>query len=130
MYGIGIYHIVISKSVCVLDVKYVEITKVTTLWNTPGLSCQKLYFLTYAPSEDSDQPAHSRSLIWILTWRISDSQGCKAFDEDNKDSNQTVRMRILIWGFVERMSAGTFSDFTVHNGLSLQMAQVRCSSEQ
>ena len=29
------------------------------------------------PSEDSDQPAHSRSLIRILAMRILDSQGCK-----------------------------------------------------
>ena len=31
----------------------------------------------YAPSEDSDQPAHSRSLIRILTGRILDNQGYK-----------------------------------------------------
>ena len=30
-----------------------------------------------APSEDSDQPAHSRRLIRIFTGRICDSQGCK-----------------------------------------------------
>ena len=29
------------------------------------------------PSEDSDQPAHSRSLIRIFTGRISASKGCK-----------------------------------------------------
>ena len=32
-----------------------------------------------APSEDSDQPAHSRSLIRFSTGRISDSQGYKDF---------------------------------------------------
>ena len=30
-----------------------------------------------SPSEDSDQPAHSRSLIRIFTGRILDSQDCK-----------------------------------------------------
>ena len=36
---------------------------------------QKTYPRTFAPSEDSDQPAHSRSLIRILTRCILDSQG-------------------------------------------------------
>ena len=31
---------------------------------------QKMYLLACAPSEDSDQTAHSRSLIRIFTWRI------------------------------------------------------------
>ena len=34
---------------------------------------QKTYLRTCAPSEDSDQPAHSRSLIRIFPWRILDS---------------------------------------------------------
>ena len=38
---------------------------------------QKTYLWTCAPSEDSDQTAHSRSLIRIFTGRILDSQGCK-----------------------------------------------------
>ena len=33
------------------------------------------YLLTFAPSEESDQPAHSRSLIRIFTGHILDSQG-------------------------------------------------------
>ena len=37
--------------------------------------CQKTYLRTCAPSEDSDQPAHSRSLIRIFTGRILESQG-------------------------------------------------------
>ena len=41
--------------------------------------CQKTYLLTCAPSEDSDQPAHSRRLIGIFTVSIVDSQGCKCF---------------------------------------------------
>ena len=39
--------------------------------------CQKTYLRTCVLSEDSDQTAHSRSLIWIFTWRFLDSQGCK-----------------------------------------------------
>ena len=35
------------------------------------------YVWTCAPREDSDQPAHSRSLIRIFTGCILDSQGCK-----------------------------------------------------
>ena len=38
---------------------------------------QKMYLGTGVPSEDSDQPAHSRSLIRIFTWRILDSQVCR-----------------------------------------------------
>ena len=37
----------------------------------------EMYLWTCAPSEDSDQLAHSRSLIRIFTGRILDSQGCK-----------------------------------------------------
>ena len=38
---------------------------------------QKTYLWISAPSEDSDQTAHSRSLIRIFTGRILDSHGCK-----------------------------------------------------
>ena len=38
---------------------------------------QKTYLRTYLPSEDSDQPAHLRSLIRIFTERILGSQGYK-----------------------------------------------------
>ena len=38
---------------------------------------QKPYLRTYAPSEDSDQTAHSRSLIRTFTGCILDSQGRK-----------------------------------------------------
>ena len=31
---------------------------------------------TYVPSEDSDQPAHSRSLIRIFAGHITDGQRC------------------------------------------------------
>ena len=38
-----------------------------------GRRCQEINLLTSAPSEDSDQPAHSRSLIGIFTGRFLDS---------------------------------------------------------
>ena len=39
--------------------------------------CQKKYHRTYTPTEDSDQPVPSHSLIRIHTGCILDSQGCK-----------------------------------------------------
>ena len=38
---------------------------------------RKTYLRTCAPSEDSDQPAHSRSVIIIFAGRILERQGCK-----------------------------------------------------
>ena len=38
---------------------------------------QQTYLRTCAPSKDSDQPAHLRSLIRIFAGRIVDSQWCK-----------------------------------------------------
>ena len=60
---------------------------------------QKTYLRACAPSEDSDQTAHSRSLIRIFTGRILNSQGCNFLRSDNEDSNQTALMRRLIWVF-------------------------------
>ena len=44
---------------------------------TDWTATSKTYLRTCAPSEDSDQPAHSRSLIRIITRRILDSHGSK-----------------------------------------------------
>ena len=41
------------------------------------LQNHKTYLRTCTLSEDSDQTAHSRSLIWIFIERILNSQGCK-----------------------------------------------------
>ena len=41
------------------------------------VATSKTYIRTYAPSEDSDQPAHSRSLIRIFRKCILANQGCK-----------------------------------------------------
>ena len=49
---------------------------------------QKKYLLTRVSSEDSDQPAHSCSLIRLFFGRIKDSQCCndvKFLHADNKD---------------------------------------------
>ena len=50
---------------------------------TKGLQCQKMYHQTCMPSEDSDQPVHSCSLIRIFTGHILGSQRCKVFHAEN-----------------------------------------------
>ena len=55
-----------------------------------------------APSEDSDQPAHSRSLIRIFTGRILDSHWCWVSSCGHRNYDQTSQMRWLIWVFVGR----------------------------
>ena len=48
-----------------------------------------------APNEDSDQPAHSRSLIRILIGRILDSQECtqQAHDVNTTSPQMTLIQR-------------------------------------
>ena len=64
-----------------------------TIW-TPT---SENYFRTCAPSEDSDQPAHSRSLIRIFTGHILDSQWCQV---SSCGQQWLIRLRWLIWVFV------------------------------
>ena len=71
---------------------------------------QKTYLRTCAPSKDSDQPAHSRSLIRIFTRRILDSQGDKVSScgqqklwSDCADAQTDLSLRWVL------MSEGTFS---------------------
>ena len=47
-------------------------------------------------SEDSDQPAHPRSLIRILTVCVWNAKGTEWFHADNENSDQTGRMCRLI----------------------------------
>ena len=47
-------------------------------------------------SEDSGQPADSHSLIRIFTVCILVRQGCKVLHAENKDSDQTARICIVI----------------------------------
>ena len=63
-----------------------------TFKNTFGYWQKKMYLRTCAPSEDSDQPVHPRSLIWVLARRSVDSSPM-FLHADIKESDQTVRMR-------------------------------------
>ena len=76
--------------------------------------------LTCALSDDSDKPAHSRSLIRIFTVRILDRQGRKVSScgqgrlrLDRADAQADLSLR---WA---RMSEGAFSDVAVHNSIDL-----------
>ena len=56
------------------------------------------------PSEDSNQPAHLRSLIRIFAWHSMVSKGSKRLQADDEDSDQPAwRMRRLIWVFAGRI---------------------------
>ena len=55
---------------------------------------QATYLRTCAPSEDSDQTAHVRSLIRIFTGRISDSQ-MQSFSMRTMKTDQTARMHMI-----------------------------------
>ena len=57
---------------------------------------QKMYLWTRVPSEGSDQPAHSRSLIRIFTGHIFDRQSCKFSSCGKEDADRTARMGRLI----------------------------------
>ena len=61
---------------------------------------QKTYRRTCAPCEDSDQPAHPRSLIRIFTGRILVSQGCKS--SSCGQTKTLIWLRSLILVFVGR----------------------------
>ena len=70
---------------------------------------------TYVPSEDSDQPEHSRRLIRIFIDRILDSQGCKVFScwqrrlwSDCSNAQADLSLR---WS---HMSKGTFPHVSVY----------------
>ena len=80
-----------------------------------GTPRQKLYFRTYAPCEDSDQPAHPRRLIWVFAVRPINIQDSKAYTggqqrlwSDCLDVQADLSLR---WA---HMSKGTFSLIAVH----------------
>ena len=50
-----------------------------------------------APSEDSDQPVHSRCLIRTSLGTFLIAKGARFPHADNEDSDQTARMRRLIF---------------------------------
>ena len=70
------------------------------------LKRQKTYFQTCAPSEDSDQSAHSYRLISIFSGHIWIAKGAKFLHANNEDSDQTARMprliRVLLGAYVRR----------------------------
>ena len=57
---------------------------------------QKMYPRTCTPSEDSDQPAITRSLIRIFTGDVLTASDAKILQADNEVSDRTVQMRRLI----------------------------------
>ena len=61
--------------------------------------CEKTYLLARAFSEVLNQPAHPRSLIRIFV--VCRKKLCIQ-NAPNKDSDQTARMRRLIWIFAGR----------------------------
>ena len=76
------------------------------------------------PCEDSDQPAHSRSLIRIFTGRILDGQGCRVFScrqqrlwSDYSDAQADLSLRCV------HMSEGTFS----HAAAKIMFSESACS---
>ena len=66
--------------------------------------CEKMYLLPCAHNEDSNQPAHSRSLIRVLVVRMKKVCNLGNPKCDHKDSEQIALMRRLILIFTERTS--------------------------
>ena len=64
------------------------------LKNEPGHS--NSYKIACAPSGDSDQPAHLRSLIRVFAGYSGVAKAPKRLQADSGDSDQTARMRSLI----------------------------------
>ena len=84
--------------------------------------CQKTYIRTYAPSEDSDQTAHSRSLIRIFTGHSLDSQGCQV-----SSSEQLTMIRLCGYaGWSESSLGGTFSHVAAHYTAVRWIASLAC----
>ena len=70
---------------------------------------EKTYLLTCAPNEDSDKPAHPRSLIIVFVVRVKDFAFLAIPNAPSEDSDQTVWMCRLIWIFSgKHISEGTF----------------------
>ena len=74
-----------------------QITQTTTSDNVPS-AC--------APRKDSDQPMQADESSLVAFWISKDA---KFLHANNKDSDQTTRMRRLISVFVGSMSKGVFS---------------------
>ena len=70
----------------------------------------------HASSEDSDQTAHSRSLIRILAGQILDRQGCKSLFMLTTKTDQIAWIRRLVSVFTGKtlQEGGTFSHVGAH----------------
>ena len=76
---------------------------------------QKTYHRTCALSEDSDQPAHLRSLIRIVTGHIFGQLRMQQFFMRTTKTDKTAQMHRLIRVFVKaHISKGTFSYVAAH----------------
>ena len=62
-----------------------------------ALQCQKTYLRTYAPSDDSNQPANPRGLIRLFVARIRKFASLAIQNAPSVDSDQIAWMRKLIW---------------------------------
>ena len=71
---------------------------------------QKTYLRSRAPSEDSDQTAHLRSLIRIFTRRRFDRQECKVPSYGQRRLNRLCVCTEELCIHWAHMSEGTFSD--------------------
>ena len=87
---------------------------------------EEKHIRTCESSEDSDQPAHSRSRTRIFAWQILDNEGCKVSLYGQEDSDQSARMRRLIWVFVRRACQKVlfFSSYAPNTGMAVIFVKV------
>ena len=60
---------------------------------------EKKYLLTCAPGEYSDQPAHARSSIRIISVIFWIAKGTRFLQAERENCDQSLRMRRMIWLF-------------------------------
>ena len=79
-----------------------QVISVTNLKVTYGSGHSVCYNIVCASSEDSDQPAHPRSLIRVFAARLRRIGSLATHRVPCENSDQTARMRRLIWVFIGR----------------------------
>ena len=77
---------------------------------------KKKYRHTCAPSEDSDQPVHYRSLIRIFTVRAFDSQKCKVSSREQR----------RLWSDCAHAQADLSLRWAHMVGVRFQMLRIKC----
>ena len=92
---------------------------------------QKTYLWMCAPREDSDQTAHSRSLIWIFTGWILDSHGCKVSSCGQQKLYRLIwvswahcDVRRYVFHIVAHLCRKWYRMFTLHNIVSFLVLPV------